>query len=285
MRATCLVDNWVQHGSLWGEHGVSFLIETQGQRVLFDAGLSGQVLQHNMQALKIEPASLDVVVLSHGHNDHGGGLSSLIPHLKGVPLWAHPEAFRQKYNSRSGQAIGIGDCRRELMGPFSLRLTEGAAEVAPGVWTSGEITERPYFEGRGEAHAVRVTDEHRWTRMRGQFVPDPYRDDLSLVLDTPDGLVVVCGCAHAGLLNILRQVQKQHRGPVTAIVGGTHLAAVGEEQRRTVVEHVQAIGSPRLYLNHCTGYPAVFYLAQALPGQVRPFGSGSVLECADQALV
>lgn len=260
---------------MWGEHGFSLHVQAGGKQLLMDTGQSGQVLMHNLRALGIDPAGLDGLVLSHGHDDHTGGIRDLLPSLRRVPLWAHPDVFRQKYSGQDEHPSGIGNRREELSDYFDLRLSVEAQEVAPGVWTSGEIRERPYPEGRGKSHVVRG---------EGGFIPDPYSDDLSLVVRVREGLVVICGCCHAGLLNTLDQVRGQHRGPVIAILGGTHLGSADQHLLRQVADYLQAIGSPRLYLNHCTGFRANQYLTRALPDKVFPFGVGESLEFASEAL-
>lgn len=276
MKVTCIVDNHVLHGALWGEHGFACLVESGGRRLLFDTGGGREVLQHNLAALKVDAGGLDGIALSHGHLDHTGGLLPLAPSLRRVPLWAHPEAFGPKLNSRTGEAIGIGDRRSDLEPYLDLRLSEEAAETLPGVWTTGEIRERPYFEGRGAGHSIRGGDD---------CLPDPCHDDLSLVLQAPDGLVLLCGCAHAGLLNILEQVRGRYRAPLLAVVGGTHLGGLTEAQLGQVSDYLRAAGSPLLYLSHCTGFRATAHMARAFPEHIRPFGAGAGIEWPVTALV
>jgi 7,8-dihydropterin-6-yl-methyl-4-(beta-D-ribofuranosyl)aminobenzene 5'-phosphate synthase len=114
MKLTCVVDNAVQFNSqLWGEHGLSFLIETGDGRVLFDTGQSGTVLLHNLQLLGVNPASIDALAISHAHYDHTGGLPALLEHLRpGIPLYANPELFRERMEQREGPPKNIGLERR-----------------------------------------------------------------------------------------------------------------------------------------------------------------------------
>lgn len=273
MKITCLVDNNVIDDRLWGEHGLSVLLESQGTRVLYDAGSSGDVLLHNLKALGIDPGSIDAVVLSHGHDDHAGGLAMLSPLLRDVPLYAHPEVFSARFGGRERRPIGLD---RSAIGPrLQVRLAEGSTPVAPGIRTSGEVTERPHPEGRGATHAA---------LMAGAYVPDPYRDDLSLFATAAAGTVVVCGCAHAGLLNVL-DLAKEAATPIAAVVGGTHLRSANGEQLRAAGDYLEALPGADLYLGHCTGFAASGYLLRRFPLRTRAFGAGSVLEFADEALV
>ena len=106
MKLTCLVDDAVQPDTgFWGEHGLAYLIEADGQRVLFDTGQSGTVLLHNLKLLDIDPASFDAVAISHAHYDHTGGLPALMPYLRpGTPLFANADLFRQRFARRDWTA-------------------------------------------------------------------------------------------------------------------------------------------------------------------------------------
>jgi 7,8-dihydropterin-6-yl-methyl-4-(beta-D-ribofuranosyl)aminobenzene 5'-phosphate synthase len=150
-----------------------------------------------------------------------------------------------------------------------LHLSDAPKEIVSGVWTTGGIAERREPEGRSSQHFVR--DGEGW-------MPDPYRDDMSLVLDIPDGLVLVCGCCHAGLLNTLSQVRQTFGRHPVAVVGGTHLISADEGHLRHLVEVLERLGPPALYPNHCTGQTAYVALARAFGDRVAPCPAGTVLE-------
>ena len=272
MKVTCLIDNAVlPHTSLRGEHGVAFLVDCEDGRVLFDTGASEDVLLHNLEASGVELDSIDVLVLSHSHPDHTGGLPALLERRPGLPVYAHPELLRKRFSKRGGQMKDRGlpldvDVLRQRS---DLRLSEQPQEVLAGVWTTGEILDRPEPEGRSPHHFVR--DGAGW-------LPDPYRDDISLVLDTSHGPVLLCGCCHAGLLNTLLHVQHAlDRCPV-AVVGGMHLINADEVQLRRLIEALRAVGPPALYPNHCTGQAAYVALSLAFGEQVGPCPAGTVLD-------
>lgn len=276
---TCIVDNAVAAGSrCWGEHGVAFLIETDGGRVLFDTGSSGTVLLHNLETLEVAPESLDALAISHAHYDHTGGLAALAPRLRPeTPLYAHPELTRARYARRSADAepvsIGLPYPAETLEGAVSLRLSAGPQEIMPGLWTTGEITGRQEPEGRSDSHGVLEGDAWR---------PDPYRDDLSLVADQGDGLVLICGCCHAGLLNTLGQVGRVLPGPVRTIIGGTHLGGADAAQLAHVAEKLAEMPElAHVYLNHCSGNAAYLALVDALgAAAVQPLPAGVRLDAA-----
>jgi 7,8-dihydropterin-6-yl-methyl-4-(beta-D-ribofuranosyl)aminobenzene 5'-phosphate synthase len=273
MRLRCLVDNSVQPGSaFWGEHGLSFLVEVDGgQRLLFDTGASGAVLLHDLDCAGVEVESVDAVVLSHSHPDHTGGLPTLLQRRAGLTVHAHPEILRRRYSERGGKRTprGLPLSPEELTRRADLRLHEAPERVLPGVWTSGEIAERTEPEGRSTHHLVRRGED--WS-------PDPYRDDLSLVLETGGGLFVVCGCCHAGLLNTLRHVRRHFGEDPVGVAGGTHLIGAGREELARTVERLRELHSPVLHLNHCTGPGAFVALSHAFEERVFHCPAGTMLE-------
>jgi 7,8-dihydropterin-6-yl-methyl-4-(beta-D-ribofuranosyl)aminobenzene 5'-phosphate synthase len=274
---TCVVDNTVSAGSkCWGEHGLAFLIETDAGRVLFDTGASGTVLLHNLEALDVAPETLDALVISHAHFDHSGGLPALLPHLHpDTPLYAHSDLFRPRYARRAPDAepvsIGLPFEPELFQGSVSVTLSSAPQSVAAQLWTTGEILSRAEPEGRSNSHGVFI---------EGAWRPDPYRDDMGLVADLGDGLALICGCCHAGLLNTLAHVQATFGHPVRVIIGGTHLGSASPAELHHVGEALaQMPALERVYLNHCSGPGAYLALTTALGADVvRPLAAGERLD-------
>lgn len=259
LRITTLVDNVVRHPFCWGEHGLSFLVETDRGRALLDTGASGTVLLHNVRdALKLRLDPLDALVLSHGHYDHTGGLDSALSAVPGVRVVAHPLVFEPRYAKADDRLHEVG-CRiprAQVESRSPLTLSAGPLEVIPGVWTTGAISERPFPDSGSPRHLV---------RRGGELVQDLYEDDLSMVVRDRGELVVVVGCCHAGLLNTLRHVARTFSAPIRAIIGGTHLGSAKDQQLDPIVARLtDEYGAPRLFLNHCTTPEIVFRLAQRL---------------------
>jgi 7,8-dihydropterin-6-yl-methyl-4-(beta-D-ribofuranosyl)aminobenzene 5'-phosphate synthase len=170
------------------------------------------------------------------------------------------------------ESVGLRLADEDLRRWADLRLDVAPQEILPGVWTSGEIVGRSEPEGRSPHHFVHGEDG---------WVPDPYRDDMALVLESPAGLVLVCGCCHAGLLNTLAHVRRTFGRDPVLIVGGTHLGHADRAHLQRLVETLRPLGPPALYLNHCTGQTAYVALAHALGEGVHPCPAGTVLSLAD----
>jgi 7,8-dihydropterin-6-yl-methyl-4-(beta-D-ribofuranosyl)aminobenzene 5'-phosphate synthase len=275
MRVTCVVDDAVQRSSsFWGEHGLAFLIEMEGKRLLFDTGQSRTILLHNLGLLGTDPATIDALAISHGHYDHTGGLPALLEHLRpGVPLYANRDLFRERFSKREGQpkSIGLSVSREELASHLVLELHATPQEILPGIWTTGEIDERPEPEGSSDSHLMREGNT---------LVADAYRDDMALVLHFGDRLVLLCGCCHAGLLNTVAHVERSFGQPIAAVAGGLHLTNATEEGLRHIGGVMAAMPALEgVYPNHCSGESAFVALTQALgPSVVRPCPAGTVLE-------
>lgn len=272
---SCVVENTAQRSSaLWGEHGVSFAVETPDGKVLFDTGQSGDVLVHNAGVMGIHLDQFDALAISHAHYDHTGGLERFLANARpGIPLYSHPSLFQERFSIKEDrpESIGLRLTKGKLNECTDLHLSVEPAEILPGVWTTGEITDRTEFEGRSRGHFVREN---------GEWLPDPYKDDLSLVLDTRDGLVVVCGCCHAGLLNTLAHIRRIFQKNIQVIVGGTHLASTSPESLAHAIDILRGYKNEapvRLYPNHCTGERAILALASAFGDLVQPCPAGTRL--------
>ena len=245
---TWIVDD-VASRPLRAEHGYAMWISAPGGQVLLDTGGSGDVLLHNLSVLGLDPERLDALVLSHGHDDHTGGLAELLSHLRpGTPVFAHPTLFTQRYSTKSGELRerGLRVSQDDLPGHVDFRFNAGPIEVVPGVWTTGEVQPRPDPEGRSPHHFVKCGDD---------MVADPYADDLSLVVRVAaDRMLLLCGCCHAGLLNTLAQARRVRQEPIVAVAGGVHLAgAVNEVIDKTVSTLGTMDGLRTLWLGHCSG--------------------------------
>ncbi len=268
----CVVDNATKTDTgLRSEHGLAFWIETSQGRVLFDTGQTAATLSHNLDLLDLKTQDADGLALSHAHYDHTGGLEAILSENAGIKIYAHSDLFKPRYSLREGKyrQIGLKITREELSDRTELHLNDSPTEILPGLWTTGGISERPEPEGRSAHHFIRTNEE---------WQPDPYLDDMSLVLTMSEGLAVICGCCHAGLLNTLFHVESVFNTPIIAILGGTHLVTADEFYLDHVIEvlHDRYKGL-HFYLNHCTGKRAYQALRRVFSARVNAFPAGAMV--------
>lgn len=248
-RISILVDNEVLPGlELIPEHGFSALVERGSDRILFDTG-QGPVLKHNARALEISLNPLSAVVLSHGHYDHTGGLLQVLESNPGIRVVAHPAVFSPHLKSTSPDAtftsIGMPYAKKTLeSGAATFHLVSEPEEIAGGIWFTGTVP-RVF---------PKVADERLKTMDRNVPIADPLLDDCSLVLETAAGVVLLLGCAHAGVRNILAHVRGMLGiDRVHAVIGGTHLGLSDPEETYRAIDALEQARVQVLAPTHCTG--------------------------------
>jgi len=270
---TPLVDNSAVEGFL-SEHGLAFWIEYSGKRILFDTGQSGIFIQ-NAKKLGIDLSETNAIVISHGHYDHTGGLARVLDIAPEAVVYLHPAALKAKFNLKDGKskAIGMPEATEKIIRSMAdngkVVWTESPVEVCPGVFATGQIpriAEPNYVSG----------DFFLDSNCRQ---PDIMPDDQSLFFDSPDGLVVVLGCAHSGLANILSYIEKlSGEKYFFAVTGGTHLLNASSEQIALAIELFRKYDVRRIGLAHCTGDNAVRQFSQALPDRCFVCSAGTKIE-------
>ncbi len=234
---------------LVGEHGQSFLLKMGNEDILFDAGGSGSVLLKNMDLLNVNPDDISKIILSHGHYDHTLGLPDLLDARKRderLPIYAHPAVREKKYGKILflKKDIGFPELTKEQEEKIDFKYSRDPIKINKALWTTGEIQDRSYPDGTEKTAVHKEGDE---------LVLDPIYDDLSLILETNEGQVIITGCAHAGILNICAKAKKISDKPIKAIIGGTHMARYSEaEVLETAEMFKKEFDDPNLYLNHCT---------------------------------
>ena len=257
LRITTLSENTAGTGDLLAEWGLSFLIETGRETILFDTGKT-ITTAHNVAALGVKLNQVSKIVLSHGHHDHTGGLRQILHRIgKEVEVIAHPDVWAPKYRRRKGKKdryIGIPFQRQELesLGAIFILTTE-SVKVADNCITTGEVPMTTDYE---------TIDSGLLVRTDSGWQPDKLLDDLSLIINTELGLVVVLGCAHRGVINTLHHARNLTGvKTIYAVLGGAHLIDAPRERVQRTIAALKALGVRKLGLCHCTSLPAISALA------------------------
>ncbi|WP_321508094.1 MBL fold metallo-hydrolase [uncultured Methanoregula sp.] len=255
---------------IFAEHGLSCLVRVfsgkKEHKVLLDCGLSEQCLAWNARQMGISLADIEAVVLSHGHFDHFGGLHGVLSGAgRQVPLIAHPDAFLMRRLNNPAR----GPVDLPLLDPVTLKkagadilMRSGPSTLASGhLLVTGEVERKTAFE-KGMP-GMEAYMEARWQ-------PDPIRDDQALVINVKDkGLVVLSGCAHAGIINSVEYARKitavDH---VHAVLGGFHLTGPASAQViPPTIGAMKRINPDYVVPMHCTGWDAINRFADAMPGK------------------
>ncbi|MBN2301429.1 MAG: MBL fold metallo-hydrolase [Lentisphaerae bacterium] len=269
---TVLTENTAQGHGLLAEHGLSFWINIGTQHILFDTGQT-DVLCHNASLLGIELSSADAIVLSHGHYDHTGGLYAVLNKVKEIKVFAHPETLSDKYaQNRDGTARDIGipvKSKKTLQNSATLVPTESPTETGDGFVITGPIPRTTDYENTGGPFFKDKTCQQ----------PDDLVDDQAAFLDTPSGIIVILGCAHAGIINTLKYIkQLLPKRPIHTVIGGTHLLTANETRMTKTIAALREMNIQRLLPLHCTGFAAAARLWKEFPNHVALCPVGTMIK-------
>jgi 7,8-dihydropterin-6-yl-methyl-4-(beta-D-ribofuranosyl)aminobenzene 5'-phosphate synthase len=259
---TVLVDNTAQNPDLYqAEHGLSYWIEYEGHNILFDTG-AGDALMPNMKTLGLDPLKIDAVVISHGHYDHIGGLAQILMARsaanRSTPVFISPNAFITHLSKKTAGMEDVGaplESHAYIKMGAEFQFVEGQMRIFPGCMAICPIPRLTSFESPAPG---------LYTQLGGKFKADDMPDDLALVMRGAKGVSVVSGCAHSGVINLLRAAKKITGREPAYFVGGTHLEKVDEEQRIETLAELTRWSNLIIASGHCTGFDVAVRLAQAL---------------------
>ncbi len=277
MKLTVLIDNNTLIDRYFlGEPGVSYLIEDEGKKILFDVGYSNAFIT-NAQKMAISLLDLDFVVLSHGHLDHTWGLPALVQLLvegiieelavKRPTLIAHPAALLTKA-VRDYQEIGSLFSEDKLSKHFDLQLSKEPVHLTERLTFLGEIARGNDFEAEKPIGKVVVGGEEE---------PDYLMDDTALAYQSPEGLIIITGCSHAGICNIVEHAKKQCGDDrILDIIGGFHLLEPSAEQLEGTIRYMESLKPELVHACHCTDLSSKIALSKAV--NLQEVGVGLALE-------
>ena len=251
VKLTILCENCVEKASpygLLGEYGFSCLVETTSGTYLFDTG-GGLTIINNAERLGIDLRRLDGIILSHGHFDHTGGLKLVLEKTGPVAVYAHPDLFSRRFSSHGGPLRNIGIAwtqqELELLGA-DFQLSRDPVAITANLLLSGRVPRTSPHETGDPKLVIEVAE--------GKHDSDPLEDDLSLFVRTDKGLVLLLGCAHAGLMNIIdHAIRVTGEKRIHAIIGGTHLMFSGEAQLMATMDRLESENITHIGASHCTG--------------------------------
>lgn len=273
IRVTTLTENTVTKNGLLAEHGLSMLVEVGDLCLLLDTGQTHTAV-HNARALKIDLSKVSHLVLSHGHQDHTGGLRDVLCQVGEVHLHALKDVWMPRYVVRGGEEPrynGIPFERQSLVAMgATIHLSDGLVLINENVMTTGPIPRVTDFEGLDPDQKIRTPLGWR---------QDEIPDDQALLIRGRRGMVVLLGCGHSGIVNTLRRAQDvAQEERIVAVLGGTHLKAASLRQVERTIEALQHLGVETLGVSHCTGPAASARLAESFGDRFFYNNVGTVTE-------
>jgi 7,8-dihydropterin-6-yl-methyl-4-(beta-D-ribofuranosyl)aminobenzene 5'-phosphate synthase len=259
--------------SFHAEHGLSYYVETsingETNGCMFDYGQDPSGVMNNIALLGLDPGKASAFALSHGHYDHYMGAAGIFEHnqsriKRNTPFYVGEEAFNRRYSLRPGaaEAVDLGQLKKEDIERFGLEVIEikKPTEVMPGAYFTGNIE--------------RVTDYERvppglLIKRDEKTEPDDFRGEQALVFKVKgQGLVVLSSCAHAGIVNTVKQAQKMAGSErIHAILGGFHLINAKAEIIRRTIDDLKALEPDFVVPAHCTGFEALVQFMREMPDQ------------------
>lgn len=281
MKLTVLIENTTQDPLLHAEHGLSLYIEKNDFHFLFDTGQTHLFLE-NAKTLGIDLSQLDAIAFSHNHYDHCGGFLSLVKQGYPVcPVYAHIGFFRRKWWNHSLDDVDEPTHEKtwELVGPVMTpdyffqngyaefrMISDDVFEVTKDIYLIGNF---PVDRGEETPHPSSTMEIDPDT-----FVSDQFRDEQICVLRTQKGLVILTGCAHNGIINILNTIERHFPNEqIHAIFGGTHLVQSTEPRILHTIDYINHKQLKTVGVCHCTGTEALEQFANKVPNYLA-IGTG-----------
>jgi 7,8-dihydropterin-6-yl-methyl-4-(beta-D-ribofuranosyl)aminobenzene 5'-phosphate synthase len=245
--------------NLKSEHGLSIWIEFGEKRVLFDTGQS-DVLLENAKLLGINLKNTDAIVMSHGHYDHTGGLKAVLDIAGKAVLYIHPEALKLRYSQKEKTArmIGMPDSAKQTVRKMAdagrVVWTEMPTEVLPGLFVTSRIPRNTDYEDTGGP----FFDDPNCHK------PDEFADDQAVYFMTKQGLAVILGCAHSGVINTLDYITKMtNQKNAYAVVGGMHLINADSNRIERTIDALKKYDVQKIIPLHCTGQNGIDKIQKA----------------------
>lgn len=254
-------------------HGLSFLIEAKNKFYLFDTAQRDLVVK-NAQKLGYDLQQLDKIIISHNHYDHGGGLKSLISNFGPQDIIVHQEFFKKKYSMRKSKKeySGISYERDELLKTGS-QLEEVTADIK---YLTDNIFIAANFERKTDFEKI---NQRFYIRENNQMKLDYFKDEIVLGIESSKGLIILLGCSHPGIVNIISSIiEKTGNKQIYCVLGGTHLVGADKKRIYKTLDYIKRLEIDHLGFSHCTGEKAEKIFEKELPDSFFHNNTGTKIE-------
>ncbi|MBU5485674.1 MBL fold metallo-hydrolase [Clostridium sp. MSJ-11] len=280
MKIIGLMENTTRDEELVCEHGLCIYIEFGDRKILLDTGGSGSFVS-NGEKLGVNIEKVDMVVLSHGHLDHGGGLLSFFSSNNLGEVYLKKEAVKDYYLDKNGEKIYIGLNKDVVEDNFNrLQFVDGFTQIDKNIFIVTDILkEYPLPQGNNNLYMEEKSEEEE-----PRFIKDSFQHELILVFKVEDGLIIFTGCAHNGIINIIETIKSAFpEENIKGIVGGFHLMIEGkwdglcmeDEYIDNISQKIIEEGIGKVYTGHCTGENGYARLKEKLGDKVEYLSTGA----------
>ena len=268
MKLTALLENTTDCPDILTRHGLSLYLETAHHKILFDVGPDDSFAR-NAEQLGVDLSAVDLAVLSHGHDDHGGGLRTFLEINHTAPVYIRETAFRPHWSGRG--MIGLD---ASLKHHPQIVLTGTSCTIDDTLRLISGVTGRKFFASSNAKLLMSTAD--------GARLPDDFSHEQSLIVREGDMCLLIAGCAHCGIVNVLERAESEVGHPMTHVVSGFHLCQpsknINEPEETVCAIARELVKRPsRYYTCHCTGLPSYRILNRETAGQVSYLSGGCSL--------
>lgn len=269
-----LSENKVSDTKCLGEHGLSLLIESNGVKVLFDTG-AGFALPHNINAMGVDPETIDFVVISHGHYDHTEGVQWFCNNNHKAKIYIHRNAFKPTFGFEKGKLEEVSCGIRWTQNEFDeirhrLILTEGVTKISEELIISGTIPELVGYE---------PTEKFYYKDVEDNLIADSMDHEQFLMVRENDGYYLFSGCSHRGIIPALRYSKVLlPEDKLLGVIAGLHLFNATMETAGEVAEELKSEGVEMIMPVHCTGMNAICCFKEKFGHKCVIAGAGDVFE-------
>ncbi len=266
-----LVENTSISESIASEHGLSLYIETKNYKILFDVGESNLFLE-NAEKLDVNISDVDYLIISHGHYDHGGGLRSFLQENTKAEVFIHNLAFQKHYALKSNDEIDYIGLDEDLKTDKRIIYTGDRFFINKGIYVFSNITQKGPLP---KSNSGLLTEDN------GQVIDDIFLHEQNLVIEEDDETVLITGCAHNGIINIIKHFYDMRGHMPSYVIGGFHLSSrlVGNENTETIDNIAEYLmdTNAKYYTCHCTGIEPYKQLKAIMDESIDYLKTGSVI--------